>query len=55
MEFQELSKNYLNILNFNGTITSTFFVLASAGFFAVIFIIDLNDSESVKLLLGSSF
>ena len=39
---------------FNGTITSTSFVLPSAGVFPVIFILDLNDSKSVQLLFGSS-
>ena len=33
---------------FNGTIISTSFVLPSVGVFPVIFILDLNDSESVK-------
>ena len=33
---------------FNGTIISTSFVLPSGGVFPVIFILDLNDSESVK-------
>ena len=39
---------------FNGTIISTSFVLSSLGVFPVIFILDLSDSESVKLLFGSS-
>ena len=39
---------------FNGTVNSTCFVLPSAGVFPVIFILDLNDSESVKLSFGSS-
>ena len=39
---------------FNGTAISTFFVLHSAGLLPVIFILDLNDSESVKLLFGLS-
>ena len=39
---------------FNGTIILTSFVLRSAGVFPVIFTLDLNDSESVMLLLGSS-
>ena len=39
---------------FNGTIISTPFVLPSAGALPVIFILDLNDSESVKLSFGSS-
>ena len=39
---------------FNGTIISTSFVLPSAGVIPVIFILDLNDSESVKLSFGSS-
>ena len=39
---------------FNGIIISTSFVLPSSGIFPVIFILDLNDLESVKLSLGSS-
>ena len=39
---------------FNGKIISTSFVLPSLGAFPVIFILDLNDSESVKLSFGSS-
>ena len=39
---------------FNGTVISTSFVLLSAGVFPVIFILNLNDSKSVKLLLCSS-
>ena len=39
---------------FNGTIISTSFVFPSAGVFPVIFILDLNDSESAKLSFGSS-
>ena len=39
---------------FNGTIISTFFVFLSARVFPVIFTLDLNDSESVMLPLGSS-
>ena len=38
---------------FNGTIISTSFVLPLFGVFPVIFILDLNDSESVKLSFGS--
>ena len=38
--------------HFNCTIISTSFVLSSSGVFPVIFILDLNDSESVKLLFG---
>ena len=34
---------------FNGTFISTSFVLSSAGVFPAIFILDLNDSESLKL------
>ena len=34
---------------FNGTAMLTFFALPSAGVFPVIFILDLNDSESVKV------
>ena len=40
---------------FSGTIISTSFVLPWLGVFPVIFILDLNDSESVRLSLGSSF
>ena len=39
---------------FNGTIISTSFVLASAGLFPVIFILDLNGLKSVNLSFGSS-
>ena len=39
---------------FNGTIVSKFFILPSAGVFPVIFTFYLNDSESAKLLFGSS-
>ena len=39
---------------FNGTTTSTSFVLLSAGVFPVVFILDLNDSESVMLSFASS-
>ena len=39
---------------FNGKTISTFFVLPSAGVVPVIFVLDLNDSESVKLSFGSS-
>ena len=38
----------------NGTIISTFFSLPAAGVFPVIFILDLNDSESANLSFGSS-
>ena len=38
---------------FNGTAISTSFALPSAGVFPVIFILDLNDSESIELLFGS--
>ena len=37
-----------------GTIISTFFLLQSLGVFPVIFILRLNDSESVKLSFRSS-
>ena len=40
--------------HFNGTANSTSFVLQSAGVFPVIFILDLNDSESAILIFGSS-
>ena len=39
---------------FNGTIISTSFSLPAAGVLPVIFILDLNDSESARLSLGSS-
>ena len=39
---------------FNDAIISTSFVLSSSGVFPVIFILDLNDWKSVKLLFGSS-
>ena len=39
---------------FNGTIISTSIVLPATGVFPVIFSLDLNDSESVKLSFGSS-
>ena len=39
---------------FNGTAISTFFVLPSAGVFPVIFILDLKNSESAKVLCCSS-
>ena len=39
---------------FNGTIILTSFVLPAAGFFPVIFILDLNDSDCIMLSLGSS-
>ena len=39
---------------FNGTATSISFVLPSAGVFHVVFILDINYSESVKVLWGSS-
>ena len=39
---------------FNGTSISTFFILPSAGALPVIFILDLNDSESAKAVFGSS-
>ena len=39
---------------FNGTIISTSFVFLLFGVFPVIFILDLNYSESVKLSFGSS-
>ena len=39
---------------FNGTIISTSFELPTAEAFSVIFISDLNDSESVKLSFGTS-
>ena len=38
---------------FNGTVISTSFLLPLAGVFSVIFVLDLNDSESVKLSFGS--
>ena len=39
---------------FNGTAISTFFLLPSLGVFPVIFILDLNDLESVRLSFVSS-
>ena len=39
---------------FNGTIISTSFVLPAAGVLPVIFNLDLNDSEPVKLSFGLS-
>ena len=39
---------------FNATAILTSFVLATSGGFPVIFTLDLNDSDSVKLLFGSS-
>ena len=39
--------------SFNATITSTSFALPSTGVFPFIFILDLNDSDSLKLLFGS--
>ena len=39
---------------FNGTIISTSFELPTAEVFSVIFILDLSDSESVKLSFGAS-
>ena len=40
--------------HFNSTVISKSFILPSAGFFPVIFNLDLNDLESNKLLFGSS-
>ena len=40
--------------DFDGTAISTPFVLPSSGVFSVIFALDLNDSESFKVLFGSS-
>ena len=45
-------QNYLIILMV--PVISTFFLLPSLGVFPVIFILDLNDSESAKLAFGSS-
>ena len=39
---------------FNGNITSTYFVLPAAGLIPVIFTLDSNVSESVKLSFGPS-
>ena len=39
---------------FSGTIISTSFSLSLLGVFPVIFILDLNDSESARLSSGSS-
>ena len=50
-----ISRVLQNLLKyFNGTIISTSFVLPLAGVFPVIFILDLNYFESVKLSFGSS-
>ena len=50
-----ISRVFQKLLKFfNGTINSTPFVFPSAAVILVIFTVDLNDSESVKLLLGSS-
>ena len=51
MAFKEFSKNYLSILMEQ---ISTSFVLPSTGVFPVIYIIDLNDSESVRLSFSAS-
>ena len=45
-------QNYLIILMV--PVISTFFLLPSLGVFPVIFILDLNDSESAKLAFDSS-
>ena len=39
---------------FIGTIISAVFVLPAAGVFPVVFTLDLNDSETAMLSLGSS-
>ena len=50
-----ISRVLQKLLNyFNGKTISRSFILPSAGVFPVIFILDLNDSESVKLSFGSS-
>ena len=55
----QLIKRILRVLQkllkyFNGTAILTSFVLPLAGYFPVIFTLDLNDSESVKVEFGSS-
>ena len=51
----DISRVLQNFLKcFNDTIILTLFVLPSAGVFAVIFVLDLNHSESDTLLFGSS-
>ena len=50
-----ISRVFQKLLKFfNCTINSTSFAFPSAAVFLVIFTVDLNDSESVKLLFGSS-
>ena len=50
-----ISRVLLKLLKyFNGTIISTSFVLPSAGVLPVMLILDLNNSESVKLSFRSS-
>ena len=44
MEFQEFSKNYLNVLMVQ-LIISTSLVLPAAGIFLVIFSLDIDDSD----------
>ena len=56
----QLIKSILRVLqkllnHFNGTASATPFVLPSSGVFPAIFTLDLNDSESVKISLDSSF
>ena len=49
-----ISKAHQKLLkHFNGTIISTLFSLSLFGVFPVIFILDLNDSESARLSSGS--
>ena len=51
----DISRVLQNFLKcFNDTIILTLFVLPSAGVFAVIFVLDLNHSESDTLLFSSS-
>ena len=56
----QLIKSILRVLQkflnyFNGTASAAPFVLPSSGVFPAIFTLDLNDSESVKISLDSSF
>ena len=49
----EISRVFQKLLKyFNGTAILIFFVLPSAGALPVIFILDLNDSESAKVAFG---
>ena len=51
--FNGISRVFQKVLKyFNGSIISMSFVLPSAGVFSAVFILDWNDSESVKLSFG---